>query len=143
MVEGAQERVPALCAVRFDSGFHSPENRVRLAELLEHGVLPKKGYPNRAERERTRDEEFVAMCRQHPAVESAINNLEHRGLDRVLAYGADGFAGGRCRWWLSTFIASGCCCADGHAGAAPLDDALATPAHGGWPAARREGTDVA
>ncbi len=31
------------------------------------------------------------MRRQHPAVESAINNLEHRGLDRILSYGADGF----------------------------------------------------
>ena len=79
MVEGAQERFPALCAVSFDSGFHSPENRVRLDELLDHNVLPKKGYLNRAERERTQGEEFVAMRRQHPAVESAINNLEHRG----------------------------------------------------------------
>ena len=35
---------------------------------------------------------FVAMRRQHPAVESAINNLEHRGLDRVLAYGTEGFS---------------------------------------------------
>ena len=34
--------------------------------------------------------EFVAMRRQHPAVESAINNLEQ--LDRVVACGADGFA---------------------------------------------------
>ena len=32
------------------------------------------------------------MRRKHPAVESAINNLEQRGLDRVLAHGADGFA---------------------------------------------------
>ena len=32
------------------------------------------------------------MRRQHPAIESAINNPEHRGLDRVLAQGAGGFA---------------------------------------------------
>ena len=92
MVESAQERFPALRAVSFDRGFHSPENRVRLDELLDHNVLPKKGYLNQAERARAQDEEFVAMRRQHPAVESAINNLGHRGLDRVLAYGADGFA---------------------------------------------------
>ena len=55
-------------------------------------MLPKKGYLNTAEREREQGEEFVAMRRRHPAVESAINNLEHRGLDRVLAYGAEGFA---------------------------------------------------
>ena len=35
--------------------------------------------------------EFAAMRRQHPAVELAINNLEHRGLDRVRAHGAAGF----------------------------------------------------
>ena len=33
-----------------------------------------------------------AMRHQHPALESAINNLGHRGLDRVPAYGAEGFA---------------------------------------------------
>ena len=92
MVEAAQARFPDLRAVSFDRGFHSPENRVRLDELLDHNVLPKKGYLNTAEREREQGEEFAAMRRQHPAVESAINNLEHRGLDRVLAYGAEGFA---------------------------------------------------
>jgi len=92
MVEGAQARFPCLRAVSFDRGFHSPENRVRLDALLDHNVLPKKGYLSRAERARAHDSTFVAMRRQHPAVESAINNLEHRGLDRVLAYGAQGFA---------------------------------------------------
>ena len=37
-------------------------------------------------------EQFAAMRRQHPAVESAINNLEHRGLDRVRSKGREGFA---------------------------------------------------
>ena len=86
------ERFPDLRAVSFDRGFHSPENRIRLDELLDHNVLPKKGYLNKAERKRERGAEFVAMRGQHPAVESAINNLEHRGLDRVLAHGAMGFA---------------------------------------------------
>ena len=92
MVEAAQARFPDLRAVSFDRGFHSPGNRVRLDALLDHNVLPKKGYLNKADREREQGDEFLAMRRQHPAVESAINNLEHRGLDRVLAYGAEGFA---------------------------------------------------
>ena len=92
MVEAAQARFPDLRAVSFDRGFHSPGNRVRLDELLDHNVLPKKGYLDKAEREREQGDEFAAMRRRHPAVESAINNLEHRGLDRVLAYGAEGFA---------------------------------------------------
>ena len=36
-----------------------------------------------AEREREEAQAFAEARRQHPAVESAINNLEHRGLDRV------------------------------------------------------------
>ena len=46
MVENAQARFPDLRAVSFDRGFHSPGNRVRLDELLDHNVLPKKGYLN-------------------------------------------------------------------------------------------------
>ena len=45
-----------------------------------------------AEREREEAQAFAEARRQHPAVESAINNLEHRGLDRVRSHGADGFA---------------------------------------------------
>ena len=92
MVERSQARFPDLRAVSFDRGFHSPGNRVRLDDPLDHNVLPKKGYLNKADRERERGDAFVAMRRQHPAVESAINNLGHRGLDRILAHGAEGFA---------------------------------------------------
>ena len=92
MVEAAQSYFPDLRAVSFDRGFHSPGNRVRLDALLDDNVLPKKGYLNRADRDREQGEAFAAMRRQHPAVESAINNLEHRGLDRVRAHGTEGFA---------------------------------------------------
>ena len=34
---------------------------------------------------------FVTLHRQRPAVESAIDNQEHRGLDWVHAFGADAF----------------------------------------------------
>ena len=92
IVERSQARFPDLRMVSFDRGFHSPENRVRLDALLDVNALPKKGYLSRAARERERGEEFAAMRRMHPAVESAINNLEQRGLDRILARGPDGFA---------------------------------------------------
>ena len=41
--------------------------------------------------QRDNPQTFAAMRRQHPAVESAINNLEHRGLDRVRSKGREGF----------------------------------------------------
>ena len=72
-----------VCAARFDRGFHSPANRTRLDELLVDSVLPRKGRLSKADRDREQGETFVAMRRQHSAVVSAVNNLEHRGLDRV------------------------------------------------------------
>ena len=55
-------------------------------------ALPGKGRQSKADRERESEEEFVEARRQHPAVESAINALDHRGLDRVRTHGAEGFA---------------------------------------------------
>ena len=92
MVEITKELFPDFCAASFDRGFHSPANRTRLDEVLVDNVLPKKGRLSKADREREQGETFVAMRRQHPAVESAINNLEHRGLDRVRSKGRKGFA---------------------------------------------------
>ena len=92
MVSEAQAMSPELRACSFDRGFHSPDNRVRLDALLDVNALPGKGYLSKANREREAEESFVAARRAHPAIESAINGLEHRGLDRVRSHGADGFA---------------------------------------------------
>ena len=92
MVQEAQALYPELRACSFDRGFHSRDNRVRLDALLDVNALPGRGYLSRADREREEEESFVAARRAHPAIESAINGLEHRGLDRVRSHGADGFA---------------------------------------------------
>ena len=92
LVEITKELFPDFCAASFDRGFHSPANRTRLDELLVDSVLPRKGRLSKADRDREQGETFVAMRRQHSAVESAVNNLEHRGLDRVRSKGREGFA---------------------------------------------------
>ena len=92
MVQEAQALYPALRACSFDRGFHSRDNRVRLDALLDVNALPGKGHLSKANREREDAESFVAARRAHPAIESAINGLEHRGLDRVRSHGAEGFA---------------------------------------------------
>ena len=92
MVKQAQVLYPELRACSFDRGFHSPANRVHLDALLDVNALPGKGYLSKANREREVEESFVAARRAHPAIESAINGLEHRGLDRVRSHGAEGFA---------------------------------------------------
>ena len=92
MVKNTQAKFPDLRSASSDRGFHSSDNRKDLDERLDCNALPKKGRLSKADQEREQDETFVAMRRQHPAVESAINNLEQRGLDRVRAKGSDGFA---------------------------------------------------
>jgi hypothetical protein len=75
----------------YDQGFHSPANQKKLAETLSVVILPKKGKKSAAEQERESTEAFGAARRQHPAVESAINALEHSGLDRCPDHGLTAF----------------------------------------------------
>ncbi|GAF06055.1 hypothetical protein JCM21142_134825 [Saccharicrinis fermentans DSM 9555 = JCM 21142] len=45
-------------------------------------VLPKKGKCNQEEAEQERQTVFKKLRNKHSAIESNINELEHRGLDR-------------------------------------------------------------
>ena len=92
MVKETQAQFPELRNASFDRGFYSPENRDILDGLLDNNVMPKKGYLSKVNREREQGKRFKAMRGKHPGVESAINNLEHRGLDRVRSKGKSGFA---------------------------------------------------
>jgi len=59
--------------------------------MLKVNALPKKGGKSKADQERESASDFAEARRQHPAIESAINNLSHRGLDRVRTHGVEGF----------------------------------------------------
>ena len=91
MVEAAQQRYPQLHQCSFDTGFHSPANQKNLKHILEHAILPKRGRLSKEDQAREQSEPFRKARHQHSAVESCINNLEVRGLDRCLSYGKDGF----------------------------------------------------
>ena len=91
MVTACQAQYPDFGTCSFDRGFYSSANLDSLNQLLDLNALPRKGQLNKSDREREQEEAFAAARQQHPAVESAINNLEHRGLDRVRTYGREGF----------------------------------------------------
>lgn len=91
MVEQTQALFPDLTQCSFDRGFHSQANQRALATLLEVPILPKTGRLSAADKQREGSDDFVRGRCHHPAVESCINNLEHRGLDRCRAVGKDGF----------------------------------------------------
>ena len=91
MIAETQAQYAELEQCSFDKGYHSPANQQRLAELLKENVMPRKGKLSKAAKEREGEAVFQAARKAHPAVESAINNLECRGLDRIREQGAEGF----------------------------------------------------
>ena len=90
-IQAAQALYPSIVSCSMDKGYHSPGNRVALDGLLELNVLPKKGRKSQAEQARESAPAFAAARRKHPGIESAINNLNHRGLDRIRTHGEEGF----------------------------------------------------
>jgi len=81
----------AIASISFDKGFWSPKNHDQLVGLVDQLILPKKGKLNKLEQQRQQDKTFRALRHQHAAVESAINCLEHHGLNRCPDKGLDGF----------------------------------------------------
>jgi IS5 family transposase len=81
----------AIASISFDKGFWSPKNYAQLAGLVDQLIMPKKGKLNKLEQQREQDKTFRALRHQHAAVESAINCLEHHGLNRCPDKGLYGF----------------------------------------------------
>jgi len=60
----------------FDRGFHTPDNQKKLAEIVAHPCIPKKGQnPGRKQQEEA-SVEFRQARQHHPGVESAIGALQ-------------------------------------------------------------------
>lgn len=85
IVKPLAERITALFSVMswsFDKGFWHRDNKAMLEECVEKVIMPKKGKCNKQEREEESQRQFKLLRNQHSAVESNINELECRGLDR-------------------------------------------------------------
>jgi hypothetical protein len=91
MVKQAQKKYPHLTQCSFDKGFHSPANQCELVELLDLVILPKKGRLSESDKAREGSDRFIKARYQHSAIESCLNNLEQRGLDRCRSHGKHGF----------------------------------------------------
>jgi len=83
--------VGSLASLSFDKGFTRTADRELLGLFVPAVVMPKRGKKNAAETERESGQQFVALRRQHSAVESEINSLEHHGLNRCLDVGLPGY----------------------------------------------------
>ena len=91
LLKKAKRHWPEMNVCSFDKGFSSVQNIKNAAGVIETPVLPKRGKLSKADREREDGEAFKEARKQHPGVESAINRLEHHGLDRVREKGKEVF----------------------------------------------------
>lgn len=66
----------------FDKGYWHKDNKAYLMDKIDHPIMPKKGKRNKEELEYETSKAFKKLRNKHSAVESNINELEHRGLDR-------------------------------------------------------------
>ena len=80
-----------VASLSFDKGFTRAEDRELLSLYVPTVVMPKRGKKNAVETERESAKRFVALRKQHSAVESEINSLEHHGLNRCLDVGLAGY----------------------------------------------------
>ena len=81
----------SIASLSFDKGFTRTEDRELLSLYVPTVVMPKRGKKNATETQRENDQRFVALRKQHSAVESEINSLEHHGLNRCLDVGLEGY----------------------------------------------------
>ena len=77
----------SIASMSFDKGFTRAADRELLRLYIPEVVMPKRGRKNEAEAAAESTRKFVALRRQHSAVESDIAALEHHGLDRCLDVG--------------------------------------------------------
>jgi hypothetical protein len=80
-----------IASLSFDKGFTRTEDRELLSLYVPVVVMPKRGKKSASESEREHAPSLVALRRQHSAVESEINSLEHHGLNRRLDVGLRGY----------------------------------------------------
>jgi len=91
LMESVKEDFPDLKGCSFDKGYSSVPNIRAVGKTLEQPAMPKRGKLSKADKARQGTEWYGEARRKHPGVESAINNLEQRGLDRVREKGKGRF----------------------------------------------------
>jgi len=75
----------------FDKGYWHKDNKALLLPKVEILVMPKKGKCNKEEYQQEHQPKFKKLRYKHSAVESNINELEHRGLNRCPDKGRENF----------------------------------------------------
>lgn len=78
-------------SLSFDRGFYSILAKENLGKIFETVIMPKPGYKGVSIELEESQDEYIQLRKKHSAVESNINELQHRGIDQVPDKGLDGF----------------------------------------------------
>ncbi|MDR0795515.1 MAG: ISNCY family transposase [Tannerella sp.] len=87
-------------SMSFDKGHWLAENKALLELEIPFVVLPKLGRRTDPEKDLETSRKYSVLKNRHSAIESNINELEHRGLDRCPDHSYDHFV---------TYVAMGVC----------------------------------
>jgi transposase, IS5 family len=72
-----QERVGGkIQRASFDRAFHTPDNQEKLAMIVDHPCIPKKGRESGRKQQQEASVEFRQARQSHPGIESAIGALQ-------------------------------------------------------------------
>lgn len=81
-VDRITEKFKEITSWSVDKGYWKEENKAYLQQHVDEVNMPKLGNLNKSEKEEQNSHSFKRIKNKHSAVESNINELEHRGLDR-------------------------------------------------------------
>lgn len=76
----------------FDKGYWGKDNKQLLQTEVPEVIMPKLGKRNKEEEQEETSRPFKRLKNKHSAIESNINELEYRGLDRCPDKGEKNFA---------------------------------------------------
>ena len=81
----------AVGSISYDKGFTRASSKELIEIYIPLVVMPKRGPKTEAQAQEERSPKYTRTRRAHSAVESAINALEHHGLNRCLDVGEEAF----------------------------------------------------
>lgn len=81
-IAGRLKQKYTIQSLSVDKGFSDMADKAQLESWIPQVIMPKKGRRSQSEKELESAPAFKTLKNKHSAVESNINELEHRGLDR-------------------------------------------------------------
>lgn len=84
ILDRIHQKYSLIASMSTDKGFSTKANKALISAVMPDLtlVMPKKGKRNLEEEQEEKTKKFTKLNNAHNAIESNINELEHRGLDR-------------------------------------------------------------